>query len=149
MDTKLKKYLIYSSIVLINNITAFQPLDAFAQVVVLKLDRAGNRVSREMYCPQIHNRIHFDKEDREFEEISEGISVSIGPNPVVDMLHISIRVNNEIHGRIKIYSMSGQLILNKYITDDMIVDMSSKQNGMYILQINVNDNEYSRKIIKE
>lgn len=71
-------------------------------------------------------------------------AVFLHPNPVVDLL--SIETNDKIE-RIEIFSLTGKSVL---VSDKQIVDMSSFETGIYLIQILLeNGNSFKTKILKK
>ena len=71
------------------------------------------------------------------------------PNPVKDVLNITNPSDKTADTNLKVYSVSGKLVLQKNIADnneDFIkLDVSGLQSGVYVYKIN----EVSNKFIKE
>ncbi|MGB2415284.1 MAG: T9SS type A sorting domain-containing protein, partial [Flavobacteriaceae bacterium] len=76
-----------------------------------------------------------------------GALVSLYPNPVSDKLKIN-SANDKIKS-IKLWSVNGKLY-DTYILDSQQfeLDMSSFENGLYLLQIQTNTESVVKKIIK-
>ena len=71
------------------------------------------------------------------------------PNPTKDKLNLKI-AESQIGNQVTIYSILGQE-LNSYIlnTEEIILDVSHYQNGIYLLKINTNSGIQTYKFIKE
>ena len=73
--------------------------------------------------------------------------ITLFPNPTSDYLNINL---SELNGSISIqlYSMNGALMLSenlKYRTE--IIDVSNYEPGLYLLRINQNEEQVTKKII--
>ncbi|HET8803831.1 MAG TPA: choice-of-anchor tandem repeat GloVer-containing protein [Aequorivita sp.] len=73
----------------------------------------------------------------------ESSSVYLFPNPLKDMLNISLAENKETE--IKLYDISGKLILTKTINSSATLDFNSLKSGVYVIQIE----NGSYKLVKE
>ena len=77
----------------------------------------------------------------------ESISLfSVNPNPVKDVLNISTSLNID---SINVYNQLGQRVLHTDNLIDNTLDVSSLNNGVYILRISAEGKKKSLKIIKE
>ena len=70
----------------------------------------------------------------------------IYPNPVDDIL--KIKSSDEIK-KVKVYNLSGQLIMSEGQGFETQIDMSNFDSGMYLLRIETEDNIYSKRIVKK
>ncbi|MBK8626669.1 MAG: T9SS type A sorting domain-containing protein [Saprospiraceae bacterium] len=70
----------------------------------------------------------------------------IYPNPVDDIL--KIKSSDEIK-KVKVYDLSGQLIMSEGQGFETQIDMSNFDSGMYLLRIETEDNIYSKRIVKK
>ena len=69
------------------------------------------------------------------------------PNPVKDVLNLSYK--SEI-SNVKVINLLGQEVVNaKANTNDVQVDMSALNAGVYIVNVTVDDTVHSIKVIKE
>ena len=69
--------------------------------------------------------------------------IKVFPNPVENTLFI---IGNSQYYDIEIFNLLGQKVNSKLRSNS--VDMSSLEDGIYLLKINDNGNVYSKKIIK-
>lgn len=85
-------------------------------------------------------------------EISSDKSITISSNLIDDTLKINFLNNIAGNGKIAIYAMSGQKVLNfsKYISSDETVEFNieSFQKGVYICKIEIDDKVTNLKFIK-
>lgn len=73
----------------------------------------------------------------------ESSNISFFPNPVKDILNISLAENKETE--IMLYDISGKLILTKTINSTATIDLNSLKSGVYVIQIESG----TYKIVKE
>ena len=84
-----------------------------------------------------------------FIDTQRSIDVSIFPNPSNEVIFIKFKEDYRTIKNIKIHSLSGQLMIqDDGIVTDTSIDISSLQNGMYILTIQAENSIQSFKIIK-
>lgn len=76
---------------------------------------------------------------------SEAVKLSIYPNPVINQIHIQSNITLE---EVKIYNMSGKLLLNVKENLD-VIDFSKYPKGTYIITIKGNKFYKTEKIIKK
>jgi subtilisin family serine protease len=78
-------------------------------------------------------------------------SLKITPNPATEFVQIAIDSANEGIHDIKIYDLSGKMILNKTLEFPLIsmeLNLASLREGIYFCQVSSGKNHYSAKIIK-
>lgn len=80
----------------------------------------------------------------------EGInSISIYPNPSNGIFNIDINSTRNLTINVKIFDVLGQLVDESEIKNfKSTIDLTSKANGMYFIQINCNGSTYNTKIMK-
>jgi hypothetical protein len=80
----------------------------------------------------------------------EGInSISIYPNPSNGIFNIDINSTRNLTINVKVFDVLGQLVDESEIKNfKSTIDLTSKANGMYFIQINCNDSSYNTKIMK-
>lgn len=73
------------------------------------------------------------------------------PNPVNDILKIELQENNYKIARISVYNILGSLKSEKTFEniDPILIDVTRLLSGIYILQIEIDNKNYIKKIIKE
>ncbi len=69
------------------------------------------------------------------------------PNPAFNTLNIDININ-EINN-ISIYSLDGKLVKKLPNNTSKTIDISNLNDGLYLIQINTNENVYSTKFMKK
>lgn len=95
----------------------------------------GQNFAKE-FTIRVYNKIGIN----EFENKNE---VLVYPNPVID--NINIKSNNAL-GEIKIYDVSGNLIINqKNLNNETIINVSFLKSGIYVIILN----NLSYKLIKQ
>jgi hypothetical protein len=85
-------------------------------------------------------------------EPQEITSVSVYPNPMKDKANISIRLQNPSDIRIKVYSVTGQVVMNSEEGNiakgeyNIPVDASTWEQGLYLYRIYADGQEFSGKL---
>jgi len=73
--------------------------------------------------------------------------LKIHPNPTIDLL--SIETNEMVNYSIKITSLNGQLLISEEVSGPIhTVDLSSFQNGIYVITVRSEDFVITRKVVK-
>ena len=74
----------------------------------------------------------------------EDLSANEGfyPNPASDMIYFNFNVDKEVS--LQIFSSTGQLVMEKNISSDGAVDVSSLSEGLYIVKINDKTYKFSK-----
>lgn len=110
-------------------------------------DASGNRVKREIVLTKstVATRSDF------FTEELAKRTIKIYPNPTEGQLKVEVSDFEECKSvGLTVVNMQGQIVLKKKMssaTDDL--DMSGEASGLYILQINIDGENSSWKIIKK
>jgi phosphatidylserine/phosphatidylglycerophosphate/cardiolipin synthase-like enzyme len=74
--------------------------------------------------------------------------INIYPNPASDK--ITVKNNSDELQEVSIYSINGQLMIQKEINSpEMNIDISSLSQGIYVIRISGNSNSFVTKMIKE
>ena len=77
------------------------------------------------------------------------IQTTVYPNPTTEKIAIKLMNNNKVD-EYRIYATSGQqLITGKNLNSEQSIDVSKLPAGLYILQIKVDDQLITHKIIKK
>ena len=77
------------------------------------------------------------------------IQTTVYPNPTTDKIAIKLMNNNKVD-EYRIYATSGQqLITGKNLNSEQFIDVNKLPAGLYILQIKVDDQLITHKIIKK
>ena len=63
----------------------------------------------------------------------KSVPISLHPNPVENILHISLPENKET--KVKLYEARGRLLLEKTIYDSTLLDMGNFKTGVYIIEV--------------
>ena len=75
-------------------------------------------------------------------------TVHIIPNPNYGKFMVNLQDYNIADTQISIYSLSGQMIYNSKVDDDIInIDLSNHSKGIYFIKINTNNEVVSDKIM--
>jgi len=82
----------------------------------------------------------------------ESILFEIFPNPVKDIIQIHCADLKTENGRIEIHSMDGKMLIEKKLskgTENIEINMSDLESGMYLCRITFDQRNSTKKIIKE
>ena len=117
-----------------------------AQVVVsYDYDAMGNRIKREIVLSR-----SMENTEKPLTETISSKSISIYPNPTAGLLKISIS-GWETTDKCKftIFSLKGALIQEIQVSSSVTeIDLSDESDGMYLLNIELNESKSAWKIIK-
>ena len=80
-------------------------------------------------------------EDEVFEK-----QVSVYPNPIKDILHITTALSENVN--IKIYTILGEILLEEKITNTTTINTQSFKNGIYLVEIISGNKKITKKLIK-
>lgn len=118
-----------------------------SQVVVsYDYDAAGNRIKREIVLSR-----SIENTKKPLTETLSRKSISIYPNPTAGLLKISIS-GWETTDKCKftIFSLKGALIQEIQVSSSVTeIDLSDESDGMYLLNIELNESKSAWKIIKK
>ena len=123
---------------------------AYVSEIVLYGELASASNSRESNGTKevVHNNLPLE---------NAGVDLAVYPNPVTDEVNISFKGDAEHVQFVKITSLMGQEVfyteqLEAVLEDDVILvnDMGRLENGIYLLQVGLNDHSFvTRKILKK
>lgn len=122
-----------------------------AQTISYAYDSSGNRIRRELRMNAKSMPKQTVVEEIHVQETLSERGIHIYPNPTKGMLRVEIvgYVNSD-KGNIDIFNLSGHRFLSKPLDSACVtLDISSADNGIYILHISLNGGSTSWKIIKE
>ncbi|MEI6089690.1 MAG: T9SS type A sorting domain-containing protein [bacterium] len=89
------------------------------------------------------------------EENHAGQKIIVDPNPTTGKANVKLNLENDLVGRLVLYTSSGELIKEIYNgklpagTSDYQIDLSSQPSGMYIITIESDGMQYIKKFVKE
>lgn len=120
-----------------------------AQQIIYTYDGAGNRISRAVDGVKYTMPKDEDEDETAMKLSSDAISVY--PNPTDGPLEIAISgFDKEYSGEVKIYNISGQIVLQQKITESKTsLNLTGYAHGMYLVNITVNDTATVWKVIKK
>ena len=124
-------------------------ITTFAQYMEFGYDNAGNRISR--FVIHLKDKAVKDTTRLADADLLNGMKIIIKPNPTSGMLNVQIPKTDKKQ-EIKIYllDVSGKVLFkNENCTNNTLIDISTRENGMYILSVLVNNEKRIWKIIKE
>lgn len=132
---------------LIISILFLLPLIVSSQTIVnYTYDAAGNRIKREIVMSR-----SIENTEKPLTETLSRKSISIYPNPTAGLLKISIS-GWETTDKCKftIFSLKGALIQEIQVSSSVTeIDLSDESDGMYLLNIELNESKSAWKIIKK
>lgn len=113
-------------------------------------DESGNRIKKEIVLSSTRSLLSEDDEQEAYTEEIQSHQITIYPNPTKGLLNVKIAGLDKINGQISIYNMGGKLINQSDLSSsNQTFDLSDQPNGIYIMQIKLEDKVSSWKIIKE
>ena len=124
---------------------------AYGQDVIrYSYDNAGNRIKREIAL----SRASEAKDDKNPESYSDRIEehgIRIYPNPTKGDLVINIsNIDTENQVTVILYNIEGKLMRRAEVNaGQAFMDIRDEQNGIYLMQINIDENSTIWKIFKE
>lgn len=125
------------------------PLASYGQCITYSYDATGNRILRQMETRGAQTPPRKNVEKQNTGHISP--SVSISPNPTNGPLNICFsqwKDSNECH--VSLGNMAGQVLIDQSINSIMTtIDLSSYSVGYYLLQIELNGEKETYKIIRK
>lgn len=138
-------------LVLLNVMAISYSISIDAQNISFAYDNAGNRIKREIVVNTKRVPGQSARGESFVEEMLLDKKIRIYPNPTSGMLKIEIQnFETDNYGTMSLYSTSGIMMLSLEINSPVTeIDISTYAGGIYILQIDINGQETSWKIIKE
>jgi hypothetical protein len=112
-----------------DNLYVFLANDKYQKPRLIKTDESGDVIT-SVHSSERQNQINFY------------------PNPVQDKLTIKLELNPHKKGFYKLFNTSGILIKENELYQITTIDMSKLTNGIYVLNIIIDDQMISKKIMK-
>lgn len=116
-------------------------------------DASGNRTYREIVLSRNADDLNLNQKHTAnyYEEEIGKVQLRIYPNPVKSILKVAVDgFTGEISAECLLFNISGIMIEQRILVDqETQIDMSNCQSGHYVLQIIVNGEKTTWKIIKE
>lgn len=128
-------------------------LKVSSQTISYVYDNAGNRIFKGimMTSNPLDEQQGKQKKQDSYSDLLSKKNIRIYPNPTSGILRIEVMgfaENDEC--TLTLYSTAGQLIERTQLTSSVgTLNISSRQNGVYLMTICLNGNESSWKIIKK
>jgi len=127
---------------------------SYGQTINYGYDSSGNRTDRYIGLKSTRssdNKVNEKQGEQSYSDQLGDLDIKIYPNPNKGELIIEIKnMPDDVKGWIGIFSISGKLVFKQTeLVNSNIVNLSSAENGMYILRIVVGDNITEWKILKE
>ena len=121
-----------------------------AETITYSYDKAGNRITREIVIEKM-SMPPLEDTPTDISETKINDSVNVYPNPTYG--EVNVEVNGYDYNdncELYLFNMSGHEILRMEVQSTMTnFDISDSADGIYILQILLNGNSYTWKIIKK
>lgn len=114
-------------------------------------DASGNRTSRTVVLSKSMAKAAQNKQNS-YSDAEGSYNVNIYPNHTGSRVHVTVcdKTGGKVSGLIAVYSTGGTFITKQKITESgNDIDLSGKQNGIYILHITAGNSVFTWKIIKE
>ena len=127
---------------------AMLPVTASAQQIIYSYDASGNRISRSL----ANNGLNAPRKN--IAASTKGITVKadvfISPNPTIGLLFIRLsRWSDTTTCRLLLSNIAGQVITEQMMTSaEATLNLSSYPNGYYILQVELDEEIKTYKIVK-
>lgn len=84
------------------------------------------------------------------EEVAAENVFSISPNPSTGVFELIIKERTIKDAQLQIYNFTGSLLYSDIIAEEKkVIDMNTFAKGIYLVNINTNENNYARRIIIE
>lgn len=128
------------------------PFVAFCQGKVhYAYDSAGNRVRREIVVSARAAATVSKSSPEYYSETLSDKEIRIYPNPTKGHLKVEVAAWEAAdQGTLRLHNAAGQAILTKRVGSSFTeLDISSRPNGLYVLQITLNGKTTSWKIMKK
>lgn len=107
----------------------------------VSVDAAGN-----VYIPDAANqRVREISLSTGIEQISDKIKISIYPNPTSDKF--TIATNSDEIQIIDLFDMNGRHVFSKSVFGELVIDMSTFDDGVYTLTVKTLDHVINKKIV--
>lgn len=114
-------------------------------------DASGNRTSRTVVLSKSMAKAAQNKQNS-YSDTEGSYDVKVYPNHTDSRVRVTVsdKTGGKVSGLIAVYSTGGAFITKQKITESgNDIDLSGKQNGLYILHITVGNSVSTWKIIKE
>lgn len=157
--TQLFKMLFVTSIVLCSMVSLSQ---SDTEAIEFQYDLAGNRIIRQVVVLEkksmpvdsaglTNNPSKTYTEQLKYSEVVGSMEVSIFPNPNGGQFKVEINnTENEIDGKLYLHTLDGTLIyMEDRLEKSTEIDISTRQNGAYILSVIINGEKKTWKVIKQ
>ena len=115
-------------------------------------DAAGNRISRTIILSRnMAKKQARTIKDKEYTDILSQRNISISPNPTKGMVEITITGLRESDDcAMSVYTLKGQTLKTLSVSGEVTtIDLSGQPDGIYLLDITINGEKTTWKIIKK
>lgn len=138
----------YYALILLSMLAVFACVDTYAQRIEYSYDASGNRISRKK---EIVLTKSAESPATVFSEELAERTIKIYPNPTEGHLKVEITDFDQCEAvSLSLYNIQGQVVLKRRMESSVCdLDISGRPNGLYVLQINIDGENTSWKIIKK
>lgn len=107
-------------------------------------DAVGNRVKREIVLSRN------SRQSQRLTDISKAYTLSVSPNPTQGLVHLESQDLHDKECEITVYNMAGNQICKTYMLHGSAdIDLSQKDNGIYLMTVVAKGTKRSWKIVKK
>ncbi|MDW3647336.1 MAG: CotH kinase family protein [Bacteroidia bacterium] len=100
---------------------------------------------------QAHTIGQFNGSANSATDLDPELDFKLYPNPASDFIRLEFEVGNEKLYTLKIYSISGKVLYESHdlLSADIIIGLSGFAQGIYVIQVELEDRLFSKKFIKQ
>ncbi len=133
-------------------------VSGFSQTISFTYDEAGNRETRVLVIQKINSNYSSNADDEQkstnalIETIMiDDVKVTISPNPNGGKFDVTIsNLGEQPNVEIYLHSINGtQIFTSKLVQTITTINITSRENGTYILTVVVNGTKENWKVIKQ
>lgn len=119
-------------------------------MVKYSYDNAGNRIKREIVFAR-SEAMEDEENGKSFSEMISEHEIQIHPNPTEGDLNVSIsNISNDNQVVVTLYDISGKLLRKEDVATERVnIDINGAPNGIYIMQIMIDEKVTTWKIVKK
>lgn len=123
---------------------AFPPTSNAQTPIGYSYDAAGNRVKREIVLSRNSRR------SQRLTDITEAYILSVSPNPTQGLVHIESQDLHDKEFEITVYNAAGNQVCKATMSQGSAdIDLSQKDNGIYLMTVIAKGIKRSWKIVKK
>lgn len=118
--------------------------------ITMQYDKNGNRISvlvHECGC-EYKSREAKDIMNEEISKYEDGPELLIYPNPNEGVFNIMMSDDNEIPIVVQVYNINGVMVMNDYLSDNKMIDITDNPSGVYLLRIIQGESVYGKIVVR-